>query len=72
MDNKSQKTRTTSYAVIAILAALALAIAPLLTAVTTTQEAFAQTPIACTNSGGNQPAGQQPICKGKDLTQISI
>ena len=32
--------------------------------------AFAKiTPANCTNGGGNQPGGQQPVCQGEGLTQ---
>jgi hypothetical protein len=27
------------------------------------------TPASCTNGGGNQPGGQQPVCQGGGLTQ---
>ena len=27
------------------------------------------TPANCTNNGGNQPGGQQPVCQGGGLTQ---
>ena len=27
------------------------------------------TPANCTNNGGNQPGGQQPVCTGGGLTQ---
>ena len=27
------------------------------------------TPPSCTNGGGNQPGGQQPVCQGGGLTQ---
>jgi hypothetical protein len=55
------QTRTI-FAIIAIVAAIGLAVSA-----ATSNPAYAQ--ISCTNGGGNQPPGQQPICKGKGLTQ---
>lgn len=57
---------------IAITTAVVLLVAASTSMMTT--PAFAKiTPVdtQCTNSGGNQPGGQQPTCTGSGLTQES-
>jgi hypothetical protein len=62
--------RKTALAMFGIAAALAL-----VTATSLVPSALADvkgsTDVSCSNSGGNQPGGQQPSCKGGGLTQES-
>jgi hypothetical protein len=66
----SLKSSTWSLAIAAIaLTLLVLAVAPAF--VTSASAAIFQetTSVSCTNTGGNSPGGQQPICTGSGLTQ---
>jgi uncharacterized protein len=65
--------QNTTFAVIAIVAALALVGVAVLTVAAISTQAFAQT-FTCTNPAGNAPPGQQPVCKsnGHGLTQEII
>jgi hypothetical protein len=68
-DYSQMKNQKTTFAIIAIVAAIGLA-----TTVDTNNLAFAKitsetTDTSCTNGGGNQPGGQQPTCTGGGLTQ---
>jgi hypothetical protein len=62
-------TNKLTFAALAAMAvALAFAVVPALTSA-----AFADVKgsadVSCTNSGGQQPGGQQPSCQGAGLTQ---
>jgi hypothetical protein len=52
-----------------IAAALALVTASSLVPSATAKIGSVTTDTGCTNSGGNQPGGQQPTCSGSGLTQ---
>jgi hypothetical protein len=55
----------TILGIIAVVAVLAAAIAP-----SFLNSASAKiSPPSCTNGGGQQPGGQQPVCKGGGLEQ---
>jgi hypothetical protein len=58
---------TTSFAILAAIAVMA-AVASVFVA-TPAEAKIASTDTSCTNSGGNQPGGQQPSCSGGGLTQ---
>jgi hypothetical protein len=59
------KNQKTVFVIIAIAAAVGLA-----ATVATTNLAYAKiSPPSCTNNGGQQPGGQQPVCHGQGLTQ---
>jgi hypothetical protein len=60
------KTTLAMFAILAIIAAVGLAATLVMSNL-----AYA-VDVSCTNPGGNQPAGQQPTCKGKGLTQQTI
>jgi hypothetical protein len=55
----------TTFAIIATVAILAAAITPTFM----TQADAKITPRSCTNPSGEQPPGQQPVCKGQGQTQ---
>jgi hypothetical protein len=53
-----------------MLTVLAVALAMAAMMVATAMPAFAKiTPANCETQGGNQPPGQQPVCKGGGLEQ---
>jgi hypothetical protein len=55
---------------LAALAAIAVVLsAPLLVLSVATPAEAKISPRSCTNGGGNEPGGQQPVCKGGGLTQ---
>jgi hypothetical protein len=58
-----------TLAVVAIVSALALVIAPSLMTTASAKITPKTTDTSCTNGGGQQPGGQQPTCQGSGLTQ---
>ena len=56
-----------TFAALAAMA-VALSVAMLVSSLATPVEAKIS-PANCTNGGGNQPGGQQPVCQGGGLTQ---
>ena len=58
-------TKTT----IAIFASVAILAAAVIAPTFLTQASAKISPANCTNGGGNQPGGQQPVCQGGGLTQ---
>jgi hypothetical protein len=60
-------THKVTFAALAAMA-VALSVAMLVSSLATPVEAKIS-PANCTNGGGNQPGGQQPVCNGEGLTQ---
>jgi hypothetical protein len=60
-------TNKVTFAALAAMA-VALSVAMLVSSVATPVQAKISPP-SCTNGGGNEPQGQQPVCKGEGLTQ---
>jgi hypothetical protein len=60
-------THKLTFAALAAMA-VALSVAMLVSSVATPVAAKIS-PANCTNGGGNQPGGQQPVCQGGGLTQ---
>ena len=64
-------SKSTTYAILAgIAVALSLAVVVVTSSLVTPALAkISSVDTSCTNSGGNQPGGQQPTCSGGGLTQ---
>lgn len=60
-------TRTVTFAAIAVMA-VTLSVAMLVSSIATPAAAKISPP-SCTNPAGNEPGGQQPVCKGEGQTQ---
>jgi hypothetical protein len=64
------KDKNTHNVTFAALAALAVTLSVAMLVSSLAAPALAKiTPANCTNNGGNQPGGQQPVCQGGGLTQ---
>jgi hypothetical protein len=61
-------TNKLTFAALAVAMAVALSVVAIGPALVTQAEAKIS-PANCTNGGGNQPGGQQPVCQGGGLTQ---
>ena len=60
--------RVTTYALLAGIA-IVLSLAVVAASSMVTPALAKISPANCTNGGGNQPGGQQPVCQGEGLTQ---
>ena len=64
---KVENTHNVTFAALAALA-VTLSVAMLVSSLAAPVQAKIS-PANCTNGGGNQPGGQQPVCQGEGLTQ---
>jgi hypothetical protein len=69
--SKVGNTHNVTVAVVAVAIAVALATAVAPVVMTSASAKISTVDTSCTNGGGNQPGGQQPVCQGGGLTQQS-
>jgi hypothetical protein len=65
--SRFENTHNVTFAALAALA-VTLSVAMLVSSLAVPVQAKIS-PANCTNAGGNQPGGQQPVCQGEGLTQ---